>query len=235
MSKKIAAGANKIVIDVTCGSGAFMKNLEEANKLAQIITKIGELAGKTTVCVITNMDQPVGYAVGNNLEVIEAINILKGIIMPKDVKEILTKLGANMLVLAGKVENLEDGKEKILQNISNGKAYKKFIELVKNQGGAVSYIEDTEKFKKAKYIVPIIANRSGTVTKLDAHNIGKMAMYLGAGRVNKEDSIDETVGFVFKKKVGDIVNSGDILGYIHANDKNKAEEILKQEIYTIQN
>lgn len=233
MSKKIAAGANKIVIDVTCGSGAFMKDIEEAKKLADLMTKIGKLAGKETVCVITDMNEPVGYAVGNTLEVIEAVEILKGNIMPRDVKNIITELGSNMLLLAGKVKDVEEGKEKILENIRNGLAYKKFIELVSNQGGDITYIEDTNKFEKAKYILPIIANKSGEITKLDAENIGKMSVYLGAGRMKKEDKIDMTVGFVFDKKVGDKVEIGETLGYIHANDKEKAEELLAKEIYQI--
>ena len=129
MSKKIAAGANEIVIDVTCGSGAFMKNREQAEKLAEIMTKIGELAHRKTVCVITDMDEPVGYAVGNILEVIEAVDVLKGKYMPEDVKDVITKLGANMLLLAKKAETLEQGKEMVLTNIENGKAYQKLLQL----------------------------------------------------------------------------------------------------------
>ena len=207
MSKKIASGANKIVIDVTCGSGAFMKNMDDAKELSRIMTKIGKLAKRETVCNITDINQPLGYAVGNNLEVIEAIEILK---------------------------NLDEGKEKILENIKNGKAYKKFLELVSNQGGDISYIEDTEKFEKAKYIKPIVAKKEGKVVKLDAYTIGTLSMYLGAGRVKKEDKIDKTVGFVFNKKVGDKVKIGDILGYIHANDEKKLDEILEKEIFEIE-
>lgn len=233
MSKKIASGANKIVIDVTCGSGAFMKNIDEAKELARVMTKIGELAGKETKCVITNMNEPVGYAVGNTLEVIEAIEVLKGNIMPEDIKNIITELGGNMLLLANKVSSLEEGKNKILENISNGKAYNKFLELVKNQGGDISYIEDTNKFEKAKYIEPIIAEKDGKIIKLDAYTIGKMSVYLGAGRIRKEDDIDKSVGFVFNKKVGAKVTKGEILGYIHANNEDKVKELLRQEIFTI--
>ncbi len=233
MSKKIASGANKIVIDVTCGSGAFMKNIDEAKELARVMTKIGELAGKETKCVITDMNEPVGYAVGNTLEVIEAIEVLKGNIMPEDVKNIITELGGNMLLLANKVSSLEEGKNKILENISNGKAYNKFLELVKNQGGDISYIEDTNKFEKAKYIEPIIAEKDGKIIKLDAYTVGKMSVYLGAGRIRKEDDIDKSVGFVFNKKVGAKVTKGEILGYIHANNEDKVKELLRQEIFTI--
>lgn len=234
MSKKIASGANKIVIDVTCGSGAFMKNMDDAKELSRIMTKIGKLAKRETVCIITDMNQPLGYAVGNNLEVIEAIEILKGNNMPEDIKEVITNLGSTMLLLAKKVKNLDEGKEKILENVKNGKAYKKFLELVSNQGGDISYIEDTEKFEKAKYIKPIVAKKEGKVVKLDAYTIGTLSMYLGAGRVKKEDKIDKTVGFVFNKKVGDKVKIGDILGYIHANDEKKLDEILEKEIFEIE-
>lgn len=234
MSKKIASGANKIVIDVTCGSGAFMKNMDDAKELSRIMTKIGKLAKRETVCIITDMNQPLGYAVGNNLEVIEAIEILKGNNMPEDIKKVITNLGSTMLLLAKKVKNLDEGKEKILENIKNGKAYKKFLELVSNQGGDISYIEDTEKFEKAKYIKPIVAKKEGKVVKLDAYTIGTLSMYLGAGRVKKEDKIDKTVGFVFNKKVGDKVKIGDILGYIHANDEKKLDEILEKEIFEIE-
>lgn len=233
MSKKIAAGANKIVIDVTCGSGAFMKDIESANELATVMTKIGKLAGKETVCIITDMNEPVGYAVGNTLEVIEAIEILKGSMMPKDIENIVTQLGANMLVLAGKVSSIKEGKEKVLENIKNGLAYKKLLELVSNQGGDIGYIQDTSKFEKAKYIVPIVANKTGKVVKLDAEKVGKMAVFLGAGRIKKEDEIDSSVGFIFSKKVGDEVKQGEILGYIHVNDEIKAQEILNQGIYEI--
>ena len=234
MSKKIAAGANKIVIDVTCGSGAFMKNMEDAKKLADVMTRIGKLAGKETICVITDMNEPVGHAVGNTLEVIEAIDVLKGKIMPKDVENIITELGANMLILAGKAKNFDEGKAKILENISNGKAYNKFVELIQKQGGDISYIENTEKFEKAKYIIPIKASKSGKIVSLDAYTVGKMSVYLGAGRIKKEDKIDASVGFVFEKKVGDTVLKDEVLGYIHSNDKEKGENVLSQELYIIQ-
>ena len=233
MSKKIASGANKIVIDVTCGSGAFMKNREQAEKLASVMTKIGDLANRETVCVITNMDEPVGYAVGNDLEVIEAVDILKNKYLPKDIEHIITTLGANMLVLAKKAETLEQGKEMILENLHNGKGYEKFVQLVDNQGGDVSYIENTDKFEKAKYIEKIVAKKSGKITKLDALQIGKLSSYLGAGRMKKEDKINPRVGFVFSKKVGDEVKEGDTIGFVHADDEDKVKYVLSQEIAEI--
>lgn len=233
MSKKIAAGANKIVIDVTYGSGAFMKTVEDAKKLASLMVKIGELANRKTVCVLTDMNQPLGYAVGNILEVIEAVDVLKGKYMPKDVEEVITELGANMLILANKVSSIGDGKIKILENIKNGKGYEKLIELVKSQNGDISYLEDTSKFDKATIIEPIIAKKSGKIAKLDANLVGEMSRYLGAGRLKKDDVIDMTVGFVFDKKVGDIVENGDVLGYIHGNDEEKVKYVLNQELFEI--
>lgn len=230
MSKKIAAGANKIVIDVTCGSGAFMKTRADAEKLAQIMTSIGNLANKETVCVITNMDEPVGHAVGNTLEVIEAVDILKNKYMPKDIKNIIEELGGNMLVLAKKVNNIEDGKKLIIENIKNGKAYSKLLELVENQGGDISYIEDTNKFEKAKFICPIVSKQNGKITKIDALKVGELSCYLGAGRQKKEDSINPKVGFIFNKKVGDTVEKDEIIGYVHADDEEKAKYVLEQDV-----
>ena len=233
MSKKIASGANKIVIDVTCGSGAFMKDLDSAKELARVMTKIGELANKETRCIITDMNQPVGHSVGNILEVIEAIDILKRKYLPEDIKNIIIELGSNMLILAGITNSIEEAKGKILENLNNGKGYEKFIELVQNQGGDISYIENTDKFAKAKFILPIISDKTGVVDKLDALTIGKLSVYLGAGRIKKEEDIEKEVGFVFNKKVGDKVEQGEILGYIHSNDEEKVQEILKLKIYEI--
>ena len=192
MSKKIAAGANKIVLDVTCGSGAFMKNIETATKLAETMKKIGELAKKETTCVITNMNEPLGKAIGNSLEVIEAIEFLKGNMQP-DVKEVILTLGAYMIKLADKGEDIEDNKQKMLEQIQNGKAFAKLEQWIQKQGGDISYLENTEKFEKAKYVIPVIADRSGYVKSLDAQEIGKASMNLGAGRKKKEDNIDFSV------------------------------------------
>lgn len=235
MSKKIAAGANKIVLDVTCGSGAFMKNYEEAKVLSGTMNRIGKLAGKETVCVMTNMEEPLGYAIGNNLEVIEAVKFLKQD-MPEDVKEVVLELGAYMIKLAGFGENIEENKQKILQKIKTREAYQKFIELVKNQGGDTSYIDNTDKFVKAKYILEVKAKQDGYIASINARQVGELSGYLGAGRVRKEDSIDETVGIVLKKKTGDFVQAGEVLAYIHANDEEKGQKAVKelQNIYQIQ-
>lgn len=233
MSKKIASGANKIVIDVTYGSGAFMKTIDDAKKLADLMMKIGKLANRETVCILTDMNQPLGYGVGNILEVIEAVDVLKGKYIPKDVEEVITELGANMLILADKASSIDEGRQMILENIKNGKGFEKLIELVKSQNGDVSYLEDTSKFNRAKIIEPIISKKSGKITQLDANLIGEMSRYLGAGRLKKDDLIDMTVGFVFNKKVGDIVEEGKILGYIHGNDEEKVKYVLNQELFEI--
>ena len=232
MSKKIAAGANKIVLDVTCGSGAFMKNKESAIKLSQTMKKIGNLANKETICIITNMDEPLGKYVGNTLEVLEAIDALKGN-MEKDVKEVILELGAYMCFLAGKGNNIEENKIKIEECISSGKAFTKFKELVENQGGNVEYIENPELFKMAKYKKEILASKEGYVEKEDAGKIGKIVCMLGAGRLTKKDKIDMEAGILIHKKVGDYVKKGDIVFTIYANNKEKveaAEEKLKDAI-----
>lgn len=236
MSKKIAAGANKIVLDVTCGSGAFMKDLDNATKLAETMKKIGKLANKETVCVITSMEEPLGKAVGNSLEVIEAIEFLKGN-MQQDVEEVILTLGAYMIKLAGKGNDIGENKQKMLEQIRNGKAFEKLEQWIQKQGGDISYLENIEKFEKSKFVVPVVTERSGYVEKLDAQEIGKASMDLGAGRKKKEDSIDFSVGIVLEKKIGDKVENGDVLTYIHANDENLGNEIAKDVLnaYTITN
>lgn len=234
MSKKIAAGANKIVLDVTCGSGAFMKTVSEARELSRTMIDIGKLAGKETVCIITNMDQPLGTMVGNTLEVIEAVEALKGN-MQDDVKNVILELGAYILKLDGKGESIQENKKKIEQAIENGEAYRKFLQLVENQGGDISYIEDTEKFTKAKYKMPVEAIKTGCVQKLNAEEVGKIAMHLGAGRMKKEDNIDYAVGIELLKKVGCHVEQGETIAYIYADDEQKGREAVEklQQTYEI--
>ena len=248
MSKKIAAGANKIVLDVTYGSGAFMKTKQEAKDLADTMVEIGKLAGRETVAVITPMEQPLGRNIGNSLEVIEAVEALKGK-MAEDVKEVVLELGSNMIKLAGKGDNLEENKAKMLENISNGLALEKLKELVSNQGGDITYIENTNKFKKAKYIMPVmldekiekmanqgeIRKQDIVVKELNAEEIGKISVFLGGGRIRKEDKIDSSVGIILNKKIGDNVTQKDIVAYIHANDEEKGIEAVEKlkEIYKL--
>ncbi len=247
MSKKIASGANKIVLDVTCGSGAFMKNKEEAIELSKQMEQIGEKVGKETVCVITNMEEPLGYSVGNNLEIIETINFLQGR-MQEDVKKVVLEIGSQMIKLSTKKEfvtskeeriiipnemeekeEIKKYKEQMLQVIQNGKAFEKFKQLIKNQGGDISYLENIDKFTKAQYIEPIYSSKSGIVDKLDAGIIGKTSCKLGAGRNTKEDNIDMSAGITLEKKVGSTVEKGEILAYLHTNKKEIIKE-AKEEI-----
>ncbi len=226
MSKKIAAGANKVVLEVTCGNGAFMKNKEDAIKLAEEMREIGKLANKETISVLTNMSEPIGKTIGNTLEIIEAVEALKGNITD-DVKEIITTIGAYIIKLSGNGNDLEKNKAKILENIGNGKAYNKFIELVAKQGGDISYIENTEKFQKAKYIIQVKSKQDGFISKLNALDVGKISVNLGAGRMKKEDGIDNAVGIVLNKKISDRVNVGDILAYVYANDQEKGNKAVE--------
>ena len=234
MSKKIASGANKIVLDVTCGFGAFMKKIEDARELSRTMIEIGNLANRETVCVITNMNEPLGFAVGNSLEIIEAIEFLQGK-MPEDLKQVVLELGAYMVKLAGKGANIEENKKMLLENIQNGKAYNKFIELVQNQGGDIEYVKDVTKFEKAKIIQEVISTTEGYVQEINAEEIGKLSCDLGAGRKTKNDKIDLQVGIILNKKIGDFVSKGDKLATIYANDieraKDTANELLK--IYKI--
>ena len=226
MSKKIASGANAMVLDVTCGKGAFMPSKEEAKRLAKLMSLIGKNANRKTICVLTNMDEPLGYAVGNTLEVIEAVEALKGN-MAEDVKEVVLTLAAQIMYLSGKYNNLAKNKEIALEIIKSGKALDKFKELVQKQNGDISYIEDLEKFEKAPIIIPVISEQTGFVEELDAGKVGKAGVELGVGRKNKEDSIDHRVGIIFNKKIGDMVKKGDVLAYIHANSSEKVEPCVE--------
>ena len=236
MSKKIASGAQKIVLDVTCGSGAFMQSKGKAEELANEMIEIGRLANKETVCVLTNMDEPLGHAVGNSLEVIEAVQFLKGDML-EDVKEVVLELGAYMVKLAGKGEDIGENKARLLENIENGKGYEKFIQLVENQGGDTSYIKDTNLFPKANYIEKVYSQKDGYIQSMDAKEIGKIVCDLGAGRIRKEDNIDNAVGIILNKKVSDKVKKDDLLVTIYANSREKLEEAKKNllEVIRIEN
>ncbi len=230
MSKKIAAGANKIVLEVTCGKGAFMKTKEDAEALSKIMSEIGKLSGIETICVVTNMEQPLGKNVGNSLEIEEATKALKGE-MEEDIKEIVLCITAQILKLAGISDNPEKSKEMVLENIKNGKAYQKFIELVEKQGGDKKYLDN---FKHAKRIIPVKAEKEGYIIDLNAETIGKAGINLGAGRITKEDKIDFLSGIVLEKKIGDYVKQGETICYIHSNKEN-SEEVENQvkQAYTI--
>ncbi|GIM27931.1 pyrimidine-nucleoside phosphorylase [Clostridium polyendosporum] len=226
MSKKIAAGADSIVLDVKVGEGAFMKTSESAHELAKEMVRIGEAVGRKTIAVISDMDQPLGLAIGNALEVEEAINTLKGN-GPKDLLELCITLGSNMVILSGKTTNLDEAKTMLMNTIVSGKALDKLKEFVNAQGGDISCIDDTTRLPKANYIIPVVASKTGYVTKIHAEQIGLIAMELGAGRTTKEDVIDLAVGIVLNKKRGDKVEVGDVLAFIHANDRDKGKKAVE--------
>ena len=217
MSKKIASGADKIILEVTYGRGAFMKNIEDATKLAKQMVRIGELANKETEYVLTEMNQPLGYAIGNSLEIIEAVQFLKGKKMPEDLKNVILEIGSHMIKLAGICDDLEKNKKAMLDNIANGKAYQKFLQMVQKQGGDITYLEDTDKFEKAKFIQEIKSDKDGKVKEIQADIIAKFVCELGAGRTKKEDNIDMSVGVILNKKVGDIVRKGELLATVYSN------------------
>ena len=228
MSKKIASGANKIVLEVTYGKGAFMKNIEDAKLLAEKMETLGEYAGREVKCVFTPMDEPMGYAIGNSLEIIETVNFLKGKEMPEDLRNTVFEIGSYIIKLGGKGEDLEENKKKMMEKITSGEAYNKFIQMVENQGGDISYLENIEKFEKAKYIIPVKAKKAGTIMEMNAEDIGKVARDLGAGRIRKEDKIDMSAGIVLTKKVNNQVLENDVLAYIHTNDENKAKIAVEE-------
>ncbi|MEW8954935.1 pyrimidine-nucleoside phosphorylase [Clostridium sp.] len=226
MSKKIAAGADSIVLDVKVGDGAFMKTKEAAFELAKEMVDIGRNVGRNTIAVISDMDQPLGLAVGNALEVKEAIETLQGK-GPKDLEELCLTLGSQMVVLAGKAKNEKEARDMLYNTIKTGKALEKFKAFIKAQGGDDTFIDDTNKFPKAKYIVPVTVEEEGVVEKIHSEDIGLIAMELGAGRATKESVIDLAVGIMLNKKRGDKISKGDVIAYIHSNDEdniNKAKE-----------
>ena len=188
----------------------------------ELMIKIGNLAGKEVVCVFTKMDEPLGNSVGNTLEVIEAVNFFKGY-MPKDLKDVVFELGAQMIKLAGFGDDIENNKAKMQENIINGKAYEKLIQMVQNQGGDISYLNDTNKFEKAKYIIPVESKTSGIIKEINAEEVGKVACFLGAGRLKKEDKIDNSAGITLNKKVGDYVEEKEVIAYINTNYEEKIE------------
>ncbi len=228
MSKKLASGSDTILLDVKFGSGAFMKDLDSARTLARTMVDIGDELNRDTRAIITDMNQPLGLAIGNNLEVIEAINTLNGN-GPKDLVELCINAGAIMLVQAECVSSIEEGKIMLEGNIKNGKALEKLAQMVKAQGGDESYIYHPEKFEKAKFIIDVKSNKFGYIKEINALEIGEAAMKLGAGRATKEDTLDFSAGIVLEKKVGDVVNIGDTLAKVYSNKEN-IDSILNEVI-----
>lgn len=228
MSKKIAAGADAIVLDVKTGAGAFMKTEEDAKELAHAMVRIGNNVGRQTMAVISDMSQPLGFAIGNALEVKEAIDTLKGE-GPEDLTELVLVLGSQMVVLAKKANTLEEAREMLIEVMKNGKATAKFKEFLSNQGGDSSIVDNPEKMPQAKYVIDVPAKTSGVISNIVADEIGIAAMLLGAGRATKEDEIDLAVGLMLRKKVGDAVKEGEPFATIYANRENV--EDVKAKIY----
>lgn len=225
MSKKLASGADTILLDVKFGSGAFMKDIKSAEELASTMVEIGKHLNRDTKAVLTDMDQPLGMAIGNSLEVIEACETLKGR-GPKDLVELCLNLGAIILKQAHIEEDIEKGKVLLQSKIDNLEAFKKLEELIKYQGGDISYLEDYSKFEKSKYQKEIYSSKEGYVEKISALEIGECAMHLGAGRATKDGVIDMASGIVLNKKVGDFVKKGELLLTCYTNKEN-VEEIYK--------
>ncbi|MES5396323.1 pyrimidine-nucleoside phosphorylase [Bacillus amyloliquefaciens] len=219
MSKKIAAGADAIVLDVKTGAGAFMKTDEDAVNLAKAMVRIGNNVGRQTMAVISDMSQPLGFAIGNALEVQEAIDTLRGE-GPEDLNELVLTLGSQMVVLAKKAETLEEARTKLQEVMKNGKALEKFKEFLSNQGGDASVVDDPSKLPQAAYKIDVPAKEAGVVSEIVADEIGVAAMLLGAGRATKEDEIDLAVGIMLRKKVGDKVEKGEPLVTLYANREN---------------
>ncbi|MEK5457102.1 pyrimidine-nucleoside phosphorylase [Bacillus sp. FSL R5-0586] len=226
MSKKIAAGADAIVLDVKTGAGAFMKTPEDSEKLAKAMVRIGNNVGRQTMAVISDMSQPLGLAIGNSLEVKEAIDTLKGE-GPEDLNELVLTLGSQMVVLAKKAETLDEAREKLIEVMKNGKALEKFKEFLENQGGDGSIVDQPEKLPQAPYQIEVLAKESGVIAEIVADEIGVAAMILGAGRATKEDDIDLSVGIMLNKKVGDRVEKGESLVTLHANREDVANVMEK--------
>lgn len=226
MSKKIAAGAGAIVLDVKTGEGAFMKTTEDARELAKAMVRIGNNVGRKTMAIISDMSQPLGYAIGNALEVIEAIETLKGK-GPKDLTELCLTLGSQMVVVGEKAGSLEEAREMLLKVIEDGSALDIFKRFIKSQGGNDAIIDDVSLLPQAKYTINVPAKQDGFITFMEADEIGTAAMLLGAGRATKESEIDLAVGIVLKKKVGDYVKKGESLATLYANTENVQEVLDK--------
>jgi len=227
MSKKIASGSDAIVLDVKVGNGAFMQNLEDAIELSKTMVNIGNSLGKETVAYITDMNEPLGDAIGNAIEVEEAIEVLKG----KSYKKLLAvieTLGAEIIRMAGKASDLNQGKAIVGNTIKNGAALKKFSEIVQAQGGNPDVVNDIKLLPQAKFQIPLFSDSSGYLASVRTKEIGLLAAYLGAGREKKGDSIDLSVGICFRKKIGDRIDKGEVIGEILANDIEKANFALNK-------
>lgn len=226
MSKKLASGADSIVLDVKTGSGAFMKTFEESEALASEMVNIGKNLGKNTVAVITDMNQPLGYEVGNANEIKEAMEVLQGKKIT-DLREIALELSTHMALLAGKFESYEKARSELEENLENGKAFSAFRSFIEAQGGDVDMVDDPSKLPSAAYQVELKAEQSGFIQQIEAESVGIAAMYLGAGRATKDDTIDHSVGITLKKKIGDKVDKGETIAILLSQQENPKDSLEK--------
>lgn len=220
MSLKLASGSNKIVFDITCGNGTYIKTREDARRLAKLLKRLGILLGKDVGSVITSMDEPLGYSVGHILEIKETLECLQGR-MSQDIGDVVVSLGRVILELSTNVKDKVQNERTIIEAIKSGRAYEKFKEMVATQYGSLEYIDNVEKFPVAKHVIPVYSTEGGFVERIDADIVGSIARYLGAGRMNDNSEINRTAGIELKKKIGDEVKTGDILAYIHTDDDSK--------------
>lgn len=235
MSKKIASGSEAIVLDVKTGSGAFMKELEKSRELAEAMVEIGNQLGRKTMAVISDMNQPLGYAVGNALEIKEAIELLKGS-GPEDLRELCLVLGSQMVYLANKAESLADARKMLEGAIASGRALETLKTFIAAQGGDVSVVDEPTKLPQARWQIKVTAPNAGYVKSIVADRIGTAAMILGAGRATKDSPIDLAVGVVLQKKIGDIVEEGETIAVIHSN-REQVDDVVTmiQEAYSYAN
>lgn len=230
LSKKFAMGADALVLDVKVGSGAFMKNQKMAEELSDMMIAVSKKFGKHTKIVITGMEEPLGFAVGNSLEVIEAVETLKGH-GPKDLYELCLVLGSKLLVMSEKSENEQEARKMLEENVKNGKALLKFKEFVKNQGGDPTYIEDTKKFNLSKFKKEVYSTKSGYVKSVDALLIGEVARDLGAGRLTKETVLDLGAGIILNKKIDDKVEENELLATFYTNKESEIDGATKNILF----
>ncbi|MCI7123324.1 pyrimidine-nucleoside phosphorylase [Anaerovoracaceae bacterium Sow4_D4] len=223
MSKKLAAGSDGIVLDVKCGSGALLKDLAEAENMADLMIDIGRKAGRKMVAVISDMSQPLGRAVGNALEVEEAVQVLKGG-GPEDLRQLCLELAGEMIRIGGRAESFEEGKETARQVLSDGRALEKFRQMVRCQGGDDRIVEEPERMGSSRYSRDVLAGRTGFIAETDTREIGRASQHLGAGRLRKEDEIDFTAGIRMHVRIGNFVKEGDVLATLYGADSRRLEE-----------
>lgn len=223
MSKKLAAGSDGIVLDVKCGSGALLKDLAEAENMAELMIDIGRKAGRKMVAVISDMSQPLGRTVGNALEVEEAVQVLKGG-GPADLRQLCLELAGEMIWIGGRAESFEEGKETARQVLSDGRALEKFRQMVRRQGGDDRIVEEPERMGSSRYSRDVLAGRTGFIAEMATREIGRASQHLGAGRLRKEDEIDFTAGIRMHVRIGNSVQEGDVLATLYGADSRRLEE-----------